>query len=225
MPRILRASTVALLFLAAACGGAQGQVTPTPTPPAGDAATDPRDGQLLPLGYGRLNQDDISLRLVAGDMEIRFVPVEERVIRILAPDAYRALHDIRESRRAGIDSVSRRRGAAAPGLALVTFFSARTGQRFEPQALYLSVLNQEFRAIGMVPISANFTSQQLPVRGQANAIYVFEGSIPVMQEFEMGYGTYRTDAWKGRVPVIEREIDRITLRVRAAQNDTTSTRP
>ena len=190
MPRVIRASAVALLFLAAACGGAQGQVTPAPVDTASASAADPRTNQLLPAGYGRLNQDDISLRLVAGDMEIRFVPLEERVIRILAPDAYRALHDIRESRRVGIDSVSRRYGAAAPGVALVTFFSARTGQRFEPQDLYLSVLNQEFRAIGMVPISANFTSQQLQVRGQANAIYVFEIPIPVMQEFIMGYGIF-----------------------------------
>ena len=225
MPRILRASTVALLFLAAACGGAQGQATPAPVDTASASAVDPRTHQLLPTGYGRLNQDDISLRLVAGDLEIRFVPLEERVIRILAPDAYRALHDIRESRRAGIDSVSRRYGSAAPGVALVTFFSSRTGQRFEPQNLYLSVLNQEFRAIGMVPISANFTSQQLQVRGQANAVYVFDIPIPVMQEFIMGYGTYRTDAWKGRVPIIEREFERISSRVRAAQNDTTTTRP
>jgi hypothetical protein len=41
----------------------------------------------------------------------------------------------------------------------------------------------------------------------------------------MGYGTYRTDAWKGRVPIIEREFERISSRVRAAQNDTTTTRP
>jgi hypothetical protein len=158
-------------------------------------------------------------------MEIRFVPLEERIIRILAPDAYRALHDIRESRRAGVDSVSRRYGSAAPGVALVTFFSSKAGQRFEPQNVYLSVLNQEFRAIGMVPISANFTSQQLQIRGQANAVYVFDIPLPVMQEFILGYGSYRTDAWKSRVPVIEREFDRITLRVRAAQNDTTSSRP
>ena len=225
MPRTLRAATVALLFLAAACGGAQGQVTPAPADTASASAADPRTNQLIPAGYGRLNQDDISLRLVAGDMEIRFVPLDERVIRLLAPDAYRALRDIRESRRAGIDSVSRRYGAAAPGVALVTFFSARSGQRFEPQNLALTVLNQEFRAIGIVPISANFTSQQLQVRGQANAVYIFEMPIPVMQEFSMGYGSDRTDAWKGRVPIIEREFDRISSRVRAAQNDTTTTRP
>jgi hypothetical protein len=225
MPRTIRASALAFLFLAAACGGAQSQVTPAPADTSTASAADPRTNQLIPAGFGRLNQDDISLRLVAGDMEIRFVPLEERVIRILAPDAYRALRDIRESRRAGIDSVARRYGAAAPGVALVTFFSARTGQRFEPQSIYLSVLNQEFRAIGMVPISANFTSQQLQVRGQANAIYVFDIPIPVMQEFIMGYGTFQTDGWKGRVPIIEREFDRISTKVRASQNDTTSTRP
>jgi hypothetical protein len=225
MSRIFRASAAALVYLVAACGGAQGQASPAPADTSAASAADPRTNQLLPVGYGRLNQDDISLRLVAGDMEIRFVPIEERIIRVLAPDAYRALHDIRESRRAGVDSVSRRYGAAAPGVALVTFFAARAGQRYEPQALSISVNNQEYRAVGMVPISANFTSQQLQNRGQASAVYVFDTPIPVLQEFTLGYGTYRTDSWKSRVPVIEREFDRIILRVRAAQNDTTPTRP
>ncbi len=222
MPRPFRAPALALLFLTAACGGAQSQVSP---PPAVDStsAADPHGNPMIPAGYGKLNQDDISLRLVVGDLEVRFVPLDERLIRLLAPDAYRALRDVRESRRTGIDSVARRAGAAVPGTALVTFFAARDGQRFEPQDLELTLLNQEFRAVGTVPISANFTSQQLQSRGQASAVFVFDIPIPMNQEFTLGYSYGRTDAWKSRITAIEREQDRIILRIRAARNDSSST--
>lgn len=227
MSRSPRPFALALLFLVAACGGAQGQASPAPATAADTARSgDSQDDGMIPPGYGKLNQDDITLRLVAGALEVRFVPLDEKVIRLLAPDAYRALRDIRESRRAGIDSVARQGGSSAPGFALVSFFAARDGQRFEPQDLKLTLLNQEFRAVGTVPVSANFTSQQLTTRGQASAIFIFEMPIPVTQQFTLGYGMVRTDAWSSRISTIEREQDRIILRIRAARTDSTrTTRP
>ena len=226
MSRSPRPFALVLLFLVAACGGAQGQVSQAPAPATtADTARhgDAQEDGMIPAGYGKLNQDDITLRLVAGALEVRFVPLDEKVIRLLAPDAYRALRDIRESRRTGIDSVARQGGSSAPGFALVSFFAARDGQRFEPQDLKLTLLNQEFRAVGTVPVSANFTSQQLSTRGQASAIFVFEMPIPVTQQFTLGYGMVRTDAWASRISSIEREQDRIILRIRAARTDSTST--
>ena len=206
----MRTLALAALFLSAACASGQSQVPPTPVAPDSQASND-----LVPVGYGRLNQDDLSIRLSAGDLEIRFVPLEERTLRLLAPDAYRALHDLRESRRAGIDSAARRFGAAAPGTALITFFAARAGQNFQPQDLAISVQNQEFRAIGIIPISTNFTGQQLGARGQASALYVFEIPVPVLQEFTLSYQGARTDAWRSRITTIQREQDRMMVRVRA----------
>ena len=206
----MRIPALALLFLAAACASGQSQVPPTPPVADPQASND-----LVPVGYGRLNQDDLSIRLSAGDLEIRFVPLEERTLRLLAPDAYRALHDLRESRRAGIDSAARRYGTAAPGTALLTFFAARAGQNFQPQDVAITVQNQEFRAIGIIPISTNFSGQQLGARGQASALYVFEIPIPVLQEFTLSYQGARTDAWRSRVTTIQREQDRVMVRVRA----------
>lgn len=218
MHRPLRVVTLIALLATTACGGAQSQATPADAPPRQG------DGDLIPLGFGRLNQDDVSLRLTAGGLEVRFVPLEERMLRLLAPDAYRALHELRESRRAAIDSIGRRYGASAPGVALVTFFAAQAGQQYQPEDIFLAVQNQEFRALGIVPISSSFTSQQLPNRGQASALYVFEMPIPVSQEFTLGYGAVRNDGWRGRLTTITREQDRLMVRVRAAQADT-SRRP
>ena len=205
----MRTLALAALFLSAACASGQSQV-----PPA--ASADPQGAaDQIPVGYGRLNQDDLSIRLSAGDLEVRFVPLEERTLRLLAPDAYRALHELRESRRAAVDSAARRSGTAAPGTALITFFAARAGQNFQPQDLAILVQNQEFRAIGIIPVSTNFTSQQLGARDQASAIYVFEIPIPVLQEFTLTYQAARTDAWRSRITAIQREQDRVMVRVRA----------
>ena len=214
MTHPLRTGALLILLATAACGGAQGQTSPAPLP---------ADAQTVPVGFGRLNQDDLSLKWSVGDLEIRFLPLDERMLRLLATDAYRAMHDLRESRRAKIDSIAKRNGTSEPGVALITFFAARSGQQYQPQDIALSVQNQEFRAIDIIPLSANFTSQQLPVRGQASALYVFEIPIPVTQEFTLSYQGARTDGWKDRVTTINREHDRVMLRARSTQTDTTHT--
>ena len=122
MTRILRTPALILWLALAACGGAGAQETPAPTGGNGNG-----DGQMIPVGLGRLNQDDISLRLASGDLEIRFVPLEERTLRLLAPDAYRALHDTRESRRAAIDSAAQSSATQHVTVAETTFGAASTG--------------------------------------------------------------------------------------------------
>jgi hypothetical protein len=214
MNRPLRTTAILALVATAACGGAHGQTSPTP------AAV---DAQSIPVGFGRLNQEDLSLKWSAGDLEIRFLPLDEQMLRLLATDGYRAMHDLRESRRVRIDSIARQAGSSEPGVALITFFAARSGQQFQPQDIALSVQNQEFRAIGIIPISANFSSQQLAVRGQASALYVFDTPIPVTQEFTLSYQGARTDGWKERVTTINREHDRVMLRARSTQTDSTRT--
>lgn len=211
-----RALALVTLLTTAACGGASGQVTPVP----GDTSHPPSAGdQMIPPGYGRLGQDDIALRLSAGDLEVRFLPLEERVLRLLIADSYRAYHDLRDSKRAQTDSAAARAGAAVPGLALVTFFSARDGVRFEPQDLAIDASGQQFRAVGIVPVSANFTNQQLNTREQASAILVFDRPLPLSQEFTLTYQAYQTDAWRSRLSIITREKDRIMTRMRSAPPD------
>jgi hypothetical protein len=213
----MRTPLVALLIAAAACGGAQSQV-----PPAVDPARRPAD-ESVPPGYGRLNQDDLSLRLTAGDVEIRFLPLDDRALNLLSPDAARALRDLRTSKGAAVDSIARRSGSASPGVALVTFFASRDGVRFESEQVALELLGQQFRTVGTIPISANFSSQQLATRGQASGLLVYDLPIPVLQEFVLTYQAWRTDGWKGRLSTINRERDRILTRVRATEADSTRT--
>lgn len=174
---------------------------------------------LPPAGFGTLNQDLISVRFVSGDIELRLLPLDERVLRLVAKDAYESLHQLTEARQAQIDSAARTAGVASPGLALVSFFALRGDAQFDPENVNLLYRNQLYRPRAIVPISANFTGRKLQVRQQASAIYLFELTLPVFESFDVAYGSTQSSAWNDALPRIERERVRVLSRWQAAQPD------
>jgi hypothetical protein len=175
----------------------------------------------LPPGYGSLSQNDLSLRVRNDDIEIRFVPLDPRVLPLLARDAYQSLGQLVETNRRAIDSVASQAGVAQPGLALVSFFGLRPDVRFDPQTLTLLIRNRVFRPLGTIPIDAKFTSGQLAIREQASAIYLFEEDLPVDDSFTLSYGALTSDDWERRQPVLDRERARVAARARERPRDTT----
>jgi hypothetical protein len=174
----------------------------------------------LPPGYGTLSQNDLALRVRNDDLEIRFIPLDHRVTRLLAPDAYQSIMGLVETNRRGIDSVASRAGVSQPGLALVSFFGLRPDVRFDAQTLTLLIRNRVFRPIGTIPLTLRFTSGQLGVRDQASAIYVFEESIPVDDSFNLSYGSLTSGDWQDKQSTLERERARVAARAREQPRDT-----
>ena len=181
-----------------------------------DTARAPESNQgvrgLPPAGFGTLNQDKVAVSIRSDELEIRYVPLDERVIRLLAPDAYRSLHELVMSRQAAIDSL----GAATPGLVLVTFFALRPDVLFNPQLVSIDVRSRRYRPIGVVPYSPNFTSGQLGRREQATGIVVFDTELAVYEPMIFYYDLSRTNAWERNLGTIERERARVTLRAQQA---------
>lgn len=180
----------------------------------------------VPVSYGTLNQDDLSLRVRNDDVEIRFIPLDPLVTRLLANDAFQSLRSLVMTRRRAIDSVASRAGVSEPGLALVSFFGLRPDTRFDPQTLTLLIRNRVFRPLGVIPISPKFNSQQLDAREQASAIYLFEEDIPVNDSFSLSYGALTSEDWQNKQPILDRERARVSARARAekgqaARTDTT----
>src|SRR5688572_14781289 len=68
--------------------------------------------QLIPAGYGSLRQDDIAVQLRQFGLQVRAIPLDESVIRVLSPDSYRAMRDLLTSQSTQLDSVGRRWGLA-----------------------------------------------------------------------------------------------------------------
>lgn len=177
---------------------------------------------LLPEGgYGSLTQDDLSLRIRTSDIEVRFVPLDARVTRLLARDSWASLRSLVQSRRPAIDSVAEMSGVSRPGLALVTFYGQRANARFDPQTLLVLVRNRELRPLGIVPFTPRFTSQQLDVREQVSGIYLFEENLPVNDSFSMVYAGQASADWQGKQRALDRERARVAVRARADVRDTT----
>jgi hypothetical protein len=173
------------------------------------------------VSYGTLNQNDLALRVRNEDVEIRFVPLDAKVTRLLANDAFQSLRSLVETRRRSIDSVASRAGVTEPGLALVSFFGLRPETRFDPQTLTVRLRNRALQPLGIIPINTRFTSHQLDQREQASAIYLFEEDLPFDDSFSLSYGALISEDWRTKQSLIDRERARVSARTRAGRPDTT----
>mgnify|MGYP003694130029 CR=1 FL=1 len=196
-----KAWLVIAIALTMACAGASH---------AQSGETSVAGGDLPPPGYGTLGQDDISIRFNAGDIDIRMVPLDQRVMRLLGPDVYASLNKLTIDRDASIDSVAALGGASDPGLMLVSFFGRKDGVRFEPLNVFLVIRNQTYQPIGMVPFTSTITSRQLDTRQQASAIMVYSTPIPVYEGFGVSYGVIVVpNAWQNQLSQVQRERTRV----------------
>lgn len=173
------------------------------------------------VSYGTLNQNDLAIRVRNEDVEIRFIPLDAKVTRLLANDAFQSLRSLVETRRRSIDSVASRAGVTEPGLALVSFFGLRPETRFDPQTLTVRLRNRALQPLGIIPISARFTTHQLDQREQASAIYLFEEDLPVDDSFSLSYGALISEDWQTKQSLIDRERARVSARAREQPRDTT----
>lgn len=188
-------------------------------------AQDIPGGELPPPGYGSLKQDNVNLRMGSSDVELRFLPLDERLLRLLATDSYQSLHGLVESKRAAIDSAARASGMSSPGIVLVSFFALRNGAMFDPQNVLLSYRGQLQRPAGVVATTGNFTSRQLDVRQSATGLLLYDEPLPVFERFEVQYGT-TIGTWSDEIlRRLEREKARVQSRVAQARPDSTQPRP
>ena len=194
-----------------AAGAVLAMLTGAPAALAAQDAGD--DGDLLPVGLGSLSQDDLAVRLRTDALEIRFVPLDERMIRLLAPDAYRSLHALRLREGPAIDSVARETGVSGPSAALVSFYGRQSGTRFQPELLMIALRSRQLYPLGIIPLSASFSSQQLEIRQPATAIYLYDEQLPIAEPFTVTYGGVTSQDWERKLNTLERERARIGSRV------------
>jgi hypothetical protein len=170
-----------------------------------------------PAGFGSLRQDQVSVFLGTPSLSVRVLPLDERVIRLLAPDTYSSLLQLKRSRAADIEAAARRAGLDSATAFVVTFFGLQPETRFDPDQLYLSSQNTFYRPIGVVPLTARWSEGTLRQRDQAMAIYLFEPNISVLQPFTLIYGDQRSDAWESSLRTLDSERARVLARAAARQ--------
>lgn len=198
------------------------QPTPLPaqgTPPAGMGGVqgDTLDPNWVPAGYGTLRQDDIALKTSpANGLQVRAIPLDERIIRLLSPDSYRSLRELQVSKESQLLAIKERNRLPAYSIWYVSFFALEQGEtRFSPQEFIISNTGRDFRPLDMVPLTPGFGQYRLKQREVQSALLVFDGQIdvnqPVTAQLE---STPSVTDWNQVLQRIERE--RALVRSRAA---------
>lgn len=170
----------------------------------------------LPPGYGTLRRDDITIRFASPTLEVQVLPLDEQVIRLLAPDTYRSLTQLVRSKAGDLSDASARGAAQSPALVMVTFLGIVAQARFQPEELTITSRGRLFRPIGIVPLSPTWSSFQLDARQQAAAIYLFEAGISVREELTVTYEGQSSDAWTRSLRLLDQERARVKARALVA---------
>jgi len=167
-----------------------------------------------PAGFGTLRQEAISIGFRANEFEIQVVPLDERIIRLLAPDTYSSLHRLKSTKSDELDAIATRYGLRTPNVFLVRFFAVQPSVRFEPEFLTITSQNRLFRVLEIIALSPLWSGRQLNQRETATAIYVFDDGIRIMDPMTLSYASASTDRWGGLLRSLE--IERASVIARAA---------
>lgn len=209
--RIGRIGSSLVLLAAVACGG--------PGAPAGTriavaqeagwtADLEVSDGHPLPpAGLGTLSQDDITIPLESGTLLIKAVPLSEWVIRLTAPDTYRRLSGYKVSRGEEILRSARRAGERGwPLVLLVTYFTRNLQDSFEPYDLQIRNQSFIYRPLDILPVTPEFTRNQLRQQEAQMALYLFEGEIDLDLPLGVVYQDAESARWAGIRSRLDQEL-------------------
>lgn len=184
-----------------------------PAPAIQPTQNDTAGRLLVPPGYGTLRQDDISLHIDAGTVLVRALPLDESLLRLLTPDSYRALRDLKESDRARIDAIARRYGGRPVSVWLVSFYGVEPAARFTPGDLIVTSGGRDFRPYEIMPLTVGFGEERLRQRETQSAVYVYDGDVEVNQPVAVTYQGAMDDSWEDTLQRIERERAMVRARV------------
>jgi hypothetical protein len=147
---------------------------------------------------------------------VRAIPLDERFIRLLSPDSYRALRDLVVRNEAALRQVQERNRLPAYSVWYVSFFALEQGEtRFSPQELILSNSGRDFRPLDVLPLTPGFGAFRLRQREVQSGLLVFDGQLELNQPITaMLESTTSVTDWGAVLQRVERE--RALVRSRAA---------
>jgi hypothetical protein len=220
----LRASGFGLWIVIAFAAPSRVRAQAVPAKPADSTRADAakraeRGDGMIPPGFGTLRQDQIAIRLQANGLTVSAVPLEESVIRTLAPDSYRSLRAYRESKKTAIEALRSRNGLASVQLWWITFFNVQQGDaRFDAFDVLIHSVGQDFRPLDALPLTPGFGDGRVAQRGQQSAVYAFDPQIDLNQPLTFTSLGQQTTVWGDvTAPLIERERAAIWSRAAAAK--------
>ena len=210
-----RAMLVASAVTGWGCGGTATTPSSETPPPIASTARDTTSPGLIPAGFGSLKQDDISIRFQLRGLLVRATPLDESIIRVLAPDSYRSLRERRDSERDRIAALAARYGVRGFSVWSISFHGLEPDVRFSPMDVVVSSVGRDFRPIELIPLTSGFGENRLDQRDTQSALYLFDESVDLNQPLTFMVETTRSSGWQETLRVIERE--RALVRSRAGR--------
>ena len=180
------------------------------------SAGDTLDPNFVPAGFGSLRQDDIAIKVTpTSGLQVRAVPLDERLIRLLSPDSYRSLHDLVRGKERELNAIRTRTRLPSYSLWYVSFNALEQGEtRYSPQELIINNVGRDFRPIDVLPLTPGFGEYRLRQRETQSAVFVFDGQLDLNQPLTATMeGTPSVTDWAQVVQRVERE--RTLVRARA----------
>jgi len=205
------------LVVVAACGGSATPSTSQPTPqvPA-RISRDSASSTLIPPNLGTLHQEDVAITFQTAAIRITAIPLDESVIRTLAPDSYRSLHATVENRRQQITQRASVRGIRDPRVWYVAFTGLAPDARFVPTDITVTSGGREFRPVDVVPLTPGFSEQRVQPRETQRGLLIFEEALDVSQAIAVTIGSDRNTEWStDRSDSILSRIDAERAQIRA----------
>jgi len=172
----------------------------------------------VPPSFGSLRRDDITVRFATNEVELQVLPLDERVIRLLAPDTYRSLRALLDTRRPAIDTAAAQAGIHSPTLVMVTFLGVVPQARFTPEDVNILSRGRLYRPLAIVPLGPEWSSLQLEARQQAVALYLFDEGISFREALTVAYRGINNESWSRAVRLLDRERARVMARAQAEQS-------
>jgi len=194
--RRLGALAAVLLSSCAVPGGTPGTTLPDALPPP---------------GFGTLRQDEVSVPLESGPLQIKVTPLAESVTRATAPDTYRRLSGLASR---FIPDAVRATGSDAPSLFLVSFFSEAPDVTFVPEEIQLLSRGVRVRPGAILPLTPGWGQRRLRQRETEMAVYAFAEAVDLESDLVVVYGLVESGAWTAILPRVQAERARAAARAR-----------
>jgi len=175
-------------------------IAPAPEPVGRGAG----DGLLPPPGFGTLLQDDVTMRVLSRDLEIKVTPLDESVTRVTAPDTYQRLSALARANRATAPEGSK--------LFLVSFFSDQAGVRFVPEEVQLISRGLRMRPLAVLPVTPSWGQRRLRQRETEMAVYAFPSEIDLESDLLLAYELEESAIWSQILTRVQAERARARAR-------------
>jgi hypothetical protein len=156
---------------------------------------DSTSSALVPAGFGTLKQDEIAIVLQPSGVRVTVIPLDESVIRALAPDSYRSLHNTLESKRQQVLQRAASHNLRDPRVWYVTFTGLVPDARFVPTDITVTSGGRDYRPLEVLGLSPGFAEQRLQPRQTEKGLLIFDEALDVTQPITVTIGSERNTDW------------------------------